>query len=188
MKNYTLLFAAIFAVLLTSCQKEELKEFSPTNDTTIQSYDTPDKILEKTSPKKNIAQYLQEAEDFSLFYQALEHAKMSNVLMTKDITVFAPNNLVMKTFLGKGKYGNVQDVEPELLKTIMMAHISVTGVHTIDSSKRGQDIEVLYQPKSIYMKTTDGSLQFGNLISYINIADQHHINGVIHQIDGVLIP
>lgn len=189
MKNFTLLFAALFAVLLTSCQKEGLNELTENNDLTEQSFDTALNISGKNSPKKTIAQFLQDDENFSLFYEALEHTNLvSLVSSVSDITVFAPNNLAMKALLGKGQYGSIQEIQPALLKKIMYAHISITGMHTISSDERGQEIAVLYENKGIYMKTTDATLHFGNSVTNIDIANQQQTNGIIHQINGVLIP
>lgn len=186
MKNFTLFFAALFAILLTSCQKEALHEL-PTannNDLTTQTVGTPLNV----SPKKNIAQYLQDDTDFKLFYEALVHSNLASFVTSSNITVFAPNNSAMQKLLQKGNYTMIQEIQPNELKQIMMCHISVTGQHVLDSNERGKDVEILHENQTVYMKTTDGTIHYGNMKTNIYVANQQQTNGVIHKISNILLP
>jgi len=140
------------------------------------------------SPKKNISLFLQEEENFSLFYEALVHTDLASLMVGNNITVFAPNNAAMKKLLEKGKYSMIQEIQPQALKQIMMCHISLTGQHTIDATERGKEVEILHENQFAYMKTTDGSVKLGTSITNIYIANQQQTNGIIHQVSGLLMP
>ena len=186
MKNFTLLFAALFALMMTSCQKEAAEELTITkgDDLTTQTFD---QVLD-VSPKKNISQFLQEDANFSLFYEALEHTNLASLIMGNNITVFAPNNAAMKKLLEKGKYNMIQEIQPKVLKQIMMCNISLTGKHIIDSTERGKEVQVLHENQPLFMKTTDGTLHLGSSTANVYIANQQQTNGIIHQISGLLMP
>ena len=188
MKNFTLLFAALFALILTSCQKEAADDFliSKGDDFTTQQADQT--LVYKTAPKEDISQYIQDDADFSLFYKALVHTDLVSILKQNNITVFAPNNDVIKKLLEKGKYNTIQDINPSFLKPIMMSHISITGTHTLDSSVRGKEIQTLHENQLAYMKTTDGTVTLGSSITNILIANQPQTNGIIHQVSSLLMP
>ena len=192
MKNFTLLFAALFALMLTSCQKEAAEDFiiSKGDDLSSQTFDQVLNVStnNKISPKKNVSQYLQEEENFSLFYEALVHTNLASLMDGNNITVFAPNNATMKKLLEKGNYSMIKEIQPQALKKIMMCHISVTGQHVIDATERGKEVEILHENQFAYMKTTDGTVTLGVSKTNIYIANQQQTNGIIHQVSGLLMP
>jgi len=188
MKNYTFLFAALFAILFTSCVKEELHE-TPTfnnNDLTVQNQ--MEETFLDVSPKLNIGQYLKDEDNFSIFYDALVHTGLTPILNTNNITVFAPNNTAMSKLLAKGNYATVKEFPPSQLKTIMMCHISINGEYVLDGKERGQDIQLYKEGEMVYMRTTDATLHLNSSISNIYIVNKQQTNGILHLISSVMIP
>lgn len=187
MKNFTLFFAALFAILLTSCQKEALHELPTFDDGENLTTQTVGQAL-NVSPKKNIAEYLQDDADFKLFFEALVHSGLASYVTSNNITVFAPNNAAMQSYLNKGGYTMVQEIQPNALMQIMMCHISVTGQHFLVSTERGKDVEILHENQTVYMQTTDGTIHYGNMKTNIYVENQQQTNGVIHKISNILLP
>jgi len=184
MKNFTLLFAAIFTLVLTSCQKVSMEDFHIT-ELNKEKIDQ----VENVSLKQNIAQFIQEDANFSLFHDALVHTDLDYLLSTGDnITVFAPNNDAMKKLMLKGLFTTVEEIEVSYLKEIMMCHISISGEHFIDATARGKEVETLLKNQNVYMSTADISVTLGKSTADVYVANRQQTNGIIHQISSFLMP
>jgi len=190
MKNYTLLFAALFVFFLTSCEKEIISEIEPVNSTetqndlSTQTFDTPTDV----SGKGNIIETIQNNPDFSLFNEALHYTGLNKYLHLNGITVFAPNNDAMEILLENNGFTYIKGFPKEDLEQIIKAHISITGIHYIHSSVRGFEVEVLLEKEMLYINTSLKLVHFGSLKSPIYLPNQKHNNGMVHFIKSVIMP
>nr|MBS0038277.1 fasciclin domain-containing protein [Saprospiraceae bacterium] len=185
MKNLLLLFASTLVLSFAACG----------DATQTSSTDQPDKerrsagqtAIQDEGSDPNIVQIALGSEDHTTLVAALEAADYVDFLGNPGpFTVFAPTNQAFED-LPDGVVDNL--LKPENvddLKDVLEFHVLI-GVYEQPSIKDGQRIgtaNVGLRPLE-FTKSEDGSVQVNghNILASVRAA-----NGVVHVIDGVLVP
>ncbi len=136
-------------------------------------------------------------ERHQMLFDAFEQAEIEELLgMTGPFTVFAPSNTAFSQFSTEELPQLFSSENKQQLKEVLMYHI-VAGNLTASkilmalcrgkgeasfTTIQGNKIYASIQGTDILLKDATGKL------AKITIADSEHSNGVIHQIDRVIVP
>jgi len=167
---------------------EELSRLNETNQG-----NGPDYTAKKNSTSSTILEIAADNEDFSILAQAVLFADLDEALDgRRQFTVFAPTNDAFKALLealGLTAEELLVEENKELVKNILLYHVAPgnrPAEDVIDSDK----IRTLSK-KFVEVEVDDGSVQVGNEENgFVNViaTDIMASNGVIHVIDGVMLP
>lgn len=134
--------------------------------------------------QKNVVQVAISSPDHSTLVKAVQAADLVNALSnTGPFTVFAPTNAAFDK-LPAGTVENLLKPEnKEALADILQYHVSL-GVYKTESLKDGQ---VLGQVNgdNITVSVKDGKIMIGGATV---VASVPAANGIVHVIDGVMLP
>lgn len=141
---------------------------------------------DKSTDKKTIVAVAQEAGDFTTLVKALKAAELVETLQGDGpFTVFAPTDEAFKA-LPSGALDNLlQPENKDKLKTVLLHHVVSGKVMAADVVKLDEAETVAGQ--SIDIKTEGDTVMLNGTIKVIK-TDIPADNGVIHVIDGVLLP
>ena len=138
---------------------------------------------------QTIAQIAAGDDRFTTLVAALSKPELSDLLAAAnnpaaDLTVFAPTNDAFDATLEALGKESIDDIPVNLLKEIVTYHILGTAVLS-NQLTDGAEVETLLPGESVTVDLTDGvKINDSNVI----IPDVRAINGVIHAVDGVLLP
>ncbi|MBS3770461.1 MAG: fasciclin domain-containing protein, partial [Bacteroidales bacterium] len=149
-----------------------------------------DKVLLPDDAPKNIVETASGDDQFSTLVEALTKADLASVLEGEGpYTVFAPTNDAFSDLLSELGVGSLDDLTAEQLEPILLYHVVSGNVMSTDLSNG-------YVPTlspgaddtkaSLLINTDDGVMLNGS--SAVTAADIEADNGVIHEIDKVLMP
>ncbi|HRH35009.1 MAG TPA: fasciclin domain-containing protein [Catalimonadaceae bacterium] len=135
--------------------------------------------------EKNVVQVAVGSADHSTLVTAVKAAELVDVLSnTGPFTVFAPTNAAFD----KLPPGTVEDLlkpeKKEALQNILEYHVSV-GVYNADALNDGQILGQV-NSQNIKISKKDGKIIVNDAATIV--ASVKASNGVIHIIDGVLLP
>lgn len=145
-------------------------------------------LLPEDFAPQTIVQIAVSNPNFSILVSALSKPELADLLAaandpTSDLTVFAPTNdafTAVLTALGKN---SIDDLPVGLLKEIVQYHI-VAGAQ-MSTELTGGLLPTLLPNENLTVDVTNG-VMINN--SEVILADVKAINGVIHAINGVLLP
>ena len=144
----------------------------------------PDDFVAQT-----IVQIAASNPNFSTLVAALSKPELSDLLAaasdpTQDLTVFAPTNAAFDATLAALGKESIDDIPVELLKEIVTYHLLGTAVFS-NQLTDGAVVETLLPGESVTVDLSDGvKINESNVV----LADVQAVNGVIHAVDGVLLP
>ena len=167
-KKYYLVILAVIAGLV-SCDKDD--EIYP------QLGDDP----------RNLSEIIGETQNLSSLYGALESSGLDSTLRsTTTYTVFAPNN----SAFNEVEISGLSETE---LENILLNHILSTTTADFSSTlSTGYTATMAIGPEennlSLFLNTEGGISLNGTASVIANSSDIGSTNGVLHQIDGVLLP
>lgn len=126
--------------------------------------------------------------DLSILVSALSKPELSDLLAaandpTSDLTVFAPTNAAFEAVLQALGKTSIDDIPVELLKEIVTYHLLGGAVKSTELTNG--DVETLLPGESVTVDLTDGVMINNAMVIE---ADVMAVNGVIHVVDGVLLP
>ena len=137
---------------------------------------------------KTITQIVAGDPNFSILVAALSKPELSGLLAaasdpTSDLTVFAPTNDAFEATLDALGKESIDDIPVGLLNEIVTYHI--LGGAVLSTELANGDVPTLLEGESVTVDLTDGVK-----INQANVteADIRAVNGVIHEVDGVLLP
>ena len=127
--------------------------------------------------------------NFSTLVAALSKPELSDLLAaandpTADLTVFAPTNDAFDaTLVALGKQ-SIDDIPVELLREIVTYHILGTAVFS-NQLTDGAEVATLLPDETVTVDLTNGvKINDATVLE----ADIQAVNGVIHAVNGVLLP
>jgi uncharacterized surface protein with fasciclin (FAS1) repeats len=185
----SLVMGAAFLTAITACNSSTTT--SVTQDTTIT--DTTVVVSEvgvevggaMMLPSKNIVENAAASADHTTLVAAVKQAELVETLSgTGPFTVFAPTNEAFAK-IPKATLDNL--MKPEMkadLSKILTYHVVPGAVKAADLSD-GQELTTV-QGQKLKVSVKDGVVMIGG--ATVTIADAISSNGVIHVIDGVLMP
>ncbi|MEM6299199.1 MAG: fasciclin domain-containing protein [Bacteroidota bacterium] len=130
-------------------------------------------------------------ENFSTLVAALQKANLVEALQNPEgtFTVFAPTNAAFEALFADLGVSGLDELSAETLTPILLYHVLGTQVGS-EQVQNGAYVSTLATAQdnalSLYTQTSEGVTLNGN--TTVIIADLDADNGVIHAIDGVLLP
>jgi transforming growth factor-beta-induced protein len=167
-----LIIGMVSMIGLTACEEEE------NNDKNQQM------------EEENIVDIASSSDSYSTLVQALQKAELVSVLEGDGpFTVFAPTNEAFGDLLEELGASSLDDLSAEQLEPILLYHVvsgkvmspdlSNSYVSTMNSGPNDTKTSLL-------VNTDNGVMLNGS--SYVTAADIEASNGVVHEIDKVLLP
>ncbi|MGB5383964.1 MAG: fasciclin domain-containing protein [Lutimonas sp.] len=138
---------------------------------------------------QTIVQIAASNPNFSTLVQILSLPEMSDLLAaandpTADLTVFAPTNAAFDATLAALGKNSINDIPTGILKEIVSYHI-LGGAVFSDELSNGA-VPTLLPGESVTVDVSGNGVKIDN--ANVISADIAAINGVIHAVDGVLLP
>jgi uncharacterized surface protein with fasciclin (FAS1) repeats len=141
-------------------------------------------------PSRTIAENVIEATNLTTLVAALKQAELVETLMGEGpYTVFAPTNAAFEKLPAGTVQGWMQPAQKAALTKTLKYHV-VPGVFEASQLTNGMKLKtvegsvltVVVSNGQISLKDADGT------VAKIETADVRQRNGIVHVIDGVLIP
>ena len=183
MKMKLCLLGAVLITTIYSCGTE-----TPANTETPASAETTvtkQSDVKDDDSQKDIVKVASGSKDHTTLVAAVQAADLVNALSnTGPFTVFAPTNAAFDKLPAGTVEGLLKEDKKEDLKNILEYHVSI-GVFKTDMLQDGQVIGQV-NGNNITITKKDGKLVVNgtaNIIATIPAS-----NGIIHVIDGVLLP
>ncbi|MDR9415025.1 MAG: fasciclin domain-containing protein [Gracilimonas sp.] len=133
-------------------------------------------------PELNIVETAQENEDFSILVQALTDTGLDEPLSEDGtFTVFAPTDAAFEALPD----GLLESLSSDQLTQILQYHVLANQVASTDLSAQ-QAVETLSE-ETIYVTVNNGEVTINNTATVLT-ADIETSNGIIHAINGVILP
>lgn len=146
-----------------------------------------DKVL--FPPSKNLVELAQSFDpEFSILVQAVIKADLDGVLASGGpYTVFAPTNAAFIALLGELGATSLDDIDEDLLKSVLLYHVVEGRVYSSDlSSGEVKTLGGSFDLDLGTLKITDARGREAGLIpALLNV---QATNGVVHVIDRVILP
>ena len=122
-------------------------------------------------------------DDFSILVQAVVKAGLVDALSgRRQLTVFAPTNAAFAALLEATPYDSLDDIPEETLRGILLYHVT-PGRRYASSVVNAPQVPTL-NGASIDVDGTDLNGDQADIVA----TDIEASNGVVHVIDGVLLP
>lgn len=183
MRKLFIVFAGCCFCLLQSCEN---KPETTTESTTVSSdKPTGQSGVQDDASQKNVVQVASGSKDHTTLVAAIKAAELVNALSNAGpFTVFAPTNAAFDKLPAGTVEGLLKPEKKNDLIDILQYHVSV-GVYKAESLQDGQ---VLGQVNGgdITVTKKDGKIILNGTATII--ASIPASNGIIHVIDGVLLP
>jgi uncharacterized surface protein with fasciclin (FAS1) repeats len=184
MKKIFLPAAFILCLTVSSCDTN-----NPANKTTISEQGatqaTGQSSVKDDVSQKNIVQVAISSKDHTTLVKAVQAAGLVDVLSnTGPFTVFAPTNAAFDKLPAGTVEGLLKADKKDDLTDILQYHVTV-GVYNADQLQDGQ---ILGQVNggNIKISKKDGKIMINGTATVV--ASIPTSNGIIHVIDGVLLP
>lgn len=205
MKKIITITLAGILLLMTSCQKENIKPVTEdSNQTTNENPNIPpNNNLPSNSPGTiktltttnnstsdlSLLQYLKGENDCTIFYQALIRTGV-NVDLSGDgpFTIFVPNDVAFQAFLANNNWTSLDDISQNILTMIVKFHLANIEVKMAELEV-GTTVPLFLSGKELYINMDDLANPFlvlGLTKAYFVERDVEQINGIVQKIDGVL--
>jgi len=177
-----LLTAIIFLIACNNNNNKETKEVSSSNEATTNAGQAS---VKDDASMKDIVKVAVGSADHTTLVKALQQAELVDVLANPGpFTVFAPTNEAFDK-LPNGELDELMKAEKKAdLQNILQYHVTTSALK-VDFFKDGQTIGMVNGDK-ITVSIKDGKVILNN--SATIVASVQASNGMVHIIDGVLLP
>jgi uncharacterized surface protein with fasciclin (FAS1) repeats len=188
MKKMNLLIVLLFTSTLFACNSAENNEAQNNNTEEIQSIGQSG--VQDDASQKNVVQVAVSSKDHTTLVTAIKAGELVDALSNAGpFTVFAPTNEAFNKLPAGTVEGLLKPESKETLVDILQYHVAV-GVYKTEALKEGQNIghQNIGQVNGDNINITKKEGAY-----YVNgtakiIASIPASNGIIHVIDGVLLP
>jgi uncharacterized surface protein with fasciclin (FAS1) repeats len=188
MKKMNLLIVLLFTSTLFACNSAENNEAQNNNTEEIQSIGQSG--VQDDASQKNVVQVAVSSKDHTTLVTAIKAGELMDALSNAGpFTVFAPTNEAFNKLPAGTVEGLLKPESKETLVDILQYHVAV-GVYKLEALKEGQNIghQNIGQVNGDNINITKKEGAY-----YVNgtakiIASIPASNGIIHVIDGVLLP
>ena len=183
MKKMKPLIIAIFLFLGFACNSNQNNENKNTTTNEVESVGQSG--VQDDASQKNVVQVAISSKDHTTLVTAIKAGELVDALSNAGpFTVFAPTNEAFNKLPAGTVEGLLKPASKETLVDILQYHVSV-GVYKADALKDGQSIGQVNGDNVVITKKAG--------VLYVNgaakiIASIPASNGIIHVIDGVLLP
>lgn len=179
-----LLVVAGFALIVTAGCESKTETATETASAPAEQAAGQSGVQDETS-QKNVVQVAMGSKDHTTLVTAVKAAELVDALSNAGpFTVFAPTNAAFDKLPAGTVEGLLKPEKKEALTDILQYHVSV-GVYKAESLQDGQ---ILGQVNggNITVSKKDGKIMLNGTATIV--ASVPASNGIIHVIDGVLLP
>lgn len=185
MKKITLPILCSLFLSLTSCDNGSNNTGEPAKTETAQTNGAGQSAVQDDASQKNIVQVAVGSKDHTTLVTAVKAAELVDALSNAGpFTVFAPTNAAFDKLPAGTVDGLLKPEKKEDLADILQYHVSV-GVYKAEQLQEGQTLGQV-NGGNITITKKDGKIIVNGTATVI--ASINASNGVIHVIDGVLLP
>jgi uncharacterized surface protein with fasciclin (FAS1) repeats len=185
MKKITVPLMFAFCVLLAACGSETTTSEGTTSTEATQETATGQSGVQDDASQKNVVQIAVGSKDHTTLVAAVKAAELVDVLSnTGPFTVFAPTNAAFDLLPAGTVDGLLKPEKKEDLADILQYHVSV-GVYKEEQLQDGQSLGQVNGSNITISKKDGKTIINGNATIVASIPAS---NGIIHVIDGVLLP
>lgn len=183
--NVKMMVAAASLLFAMSCNNGEQQNSATAASTTDNTANTGQSGVKDEMSEKNVVQVAIGSKDHTTLVTAVKAAELVDALSNAGpFTVFAPTNAAFDKLPAGTVEGLLKPAKKDELTTILQYHVSL-GVFKPEMFTDGQtigqvdggNIKISVKPDGIYVNGTN------KIIATIPAA-----NGIVHVIDGVLLP
>lgn len=176
-KNVSLGISVDDGVVLNGTSKVEVVDVIATNGVIH--------AIDKVLLQPNIVDVALSNPNFSILVEAVVKAGLVEALSGDGpLTVFAPTNAAFEALFATLEVDGIADLDVELLTSVLLSHV-VSG-NVVSGDLTTSSVATLNTEKSIAV-VVDGGVTLDGDINVV-LADVQTKNGVIHVIDGVILP
>jgi uncharacterized surface protein with fasciclin (FAS1) repeats len=184
MKNLNKLLALLLMVFMLSCNNDATTETKATDNTTTPTAGGQEAVKDDES-QKDVVKIAVGSKDHTTLVAALKQAELVTSLSNAGpFTVFAPTNTAFDKLPAGTVDGLMKDDKKADLQNILQYHVAV-AVYKAENMQDGQVINMA-NGDNITLSVKDGKVTV-NGTAHI-VASIPASNGIIHVIDGVLLP
>jgi transforming growth factor-beta-induced protein len=141
--------------------------------------------IDKVLLQPNIVDVALSNPNFSILVEAIVKAELVEALSGDGpLTVFAPTNAAFEELFATLEVEGIAELDKELLTSVLLSHV-VSG-NVVSGDLTTSSVPTLNTEKSIAV-VVDGGVTLDGDINVV-LADVQTKNGVIHVIDGVILP
>lgn len=173
----------IALVLLLACNNSDKKVADSTTETT--TINAGQEAVQDDESAKDVVKIAMGSKDHTTLVAALKQAELVTSLSNAGpFTVFAPTNAAFEKLPAGTVEGLMKEDKKTDLQNILQYHVAVAGYKT-ENMQDGQVIGMA-NGDNITLTVKDGKIMVNGTATII--ASIPASNGIIHVIDGVLLP
>ncbi len=186
MKKYTIMLACLILIGLSACNNAAEKEPAPAeNSTEAASTAGGQEAVKDDDSAKDVVKVAMGSKDHSTLVAALKAADLVTSLSNAGpFTVFAPTNAAFDKLPAGTVDGLLKPAAKDDLQNILQYHVAVATMKA-ESFTDGQVLGMV-NGDNVTFSVKDGKVMLNG--SATIVASVPASNGIIHVIDGVLLP
>lgn len=183
-KNVIILLTACMSFLMISCNNKGTAD-SGTSDATEQEQGAGQSAVQDDESAKNVVQVAVGSKDHTTLVTAVKAAELVDALSNAGpFTVFAPTNAAFDKLPAGTVEGLLKPEKKNDLADILQYHVYV-GSLSAESLQDGQSLGMV-NGGNVKVSKKDGKIMLNG--TAMIVASIPASNGIIHVIDGVLLP
>jgi uncharacterized surface protein with fasciclin (FAS1) repeats len=184
MRKYQLFFAVLLLGAVNACNNTETKTVAADNTPASAPAGGQENVQDDVSAK-DVVKVAVSSKDHTTLVAALKQADLVTSLSNAGpFTVFAPTNAAFDKLPAGTVEGLMKNEKKEDLQNILQYHVAVSAMKA-ESFKDGQILGMV-NGDNVTINIKDGKIMLNN--SATIMASIPASNGIIHVIDGVLLP
>ena len=185
MKKIKIFFALLLMGAMVSCNNESATTTTPENTASASTPAGGQENVQDNESAKDVVKVAVSSKDHTTLVAALKQAELVTSLSNAGpFTVFAPTNAAFDKLPAGTVEGLMKDDKKEALQNILQYHVTVSAMKA-ESFTDGQVLGMV-NGDNVTIHIKDGKVILNN--SATIIASIPASNGIIHVIDGVLLP
>ncbi len=185
MQKIKILFPLLFMAVILSCNNNEEKTTTTDSTATATSASGGQESVQDDVSAKDVVKVAVSSKDHTTLVAALKQADLVTSLSNAGpFTVFAPTNAAFDKLPAGTVEGLMKDDKKEDLQNILQYHVTLSAMKA-ESFKDGQVLGMVNGDNAT-VNIKDGKIMLNN--SAVIVASIPASNGIIHVIDGVLLP
>ncbi len=185
MRKYFIIFSIAIAGTLLSCNNNETAATATKTDAPVATAPGGQENVQDDVSAKDVVKVAASSKDHTTLVAALKQADLVTSLSNAGpFTVFAPTNAAFEKLPAGTVEGLMKNDKKEDLQNILQYHVTLAAMKA-ETFKDGQVLGMV-NGDNVMVSIKDGKVVLNN--SATIIASIPASNGIIHVIDGVLLP
>ena len=182
MKKVRLFIACASFLLIGACSSENSNQSTETSTEAVAS---GQENVKDDDSQQDVVKVAVGSKDHTTLVAALKQAELVTALSNAGpFTVFAPTNAAFEKVDKATLEGLMTDAQKEALQDILQYHVTVSAI-SAEQLQDGQSLGMV-NGQNVSISVKDGKIKLNN--SATIVASVRAANGMVHIIDGVLLP